>query len=888
MSATVMGTLSNERVGKTDSTRQGLPIYQRPAWRWAAVAIVATWILGAGHVLAGTKVGDCQAPVDTVGISEVQACVNIFSGTQAVSTCSQCDANGDGTVSINEVQGSVNCFLDAGCPMITALSPTPTHTTPVNTPTFTVPPTTPPTATPTKTLPPIDTATFTATATATNTPVTPSATPTTPPAGGSCGADKMGKCCNMVVDTGEECDDGGTCVGGANGGKDCTKAEDCPDGYCQAFGGDGCAANCTNERSVRFAFTGARCYGATSDTCGGIQTCVGGAYVGKPCSTNSDCGPAANRGVCTSECVKTAGDGSQCFGVGECATGDADKIGKSCPSRIAGNYPPLAQPLCQGGTRVGYPCVAVGAGTPTPAPGCPGGSCVNPCGTNGTCQHRSGSVIQTVGVIPSLSIGPFTGGEDLIMGKAGADGLIPVAVPATSVSFAPVKVQGLACACPAGSADAQVHGPGNSGSGYIACGAGGLVGVDVDVSRDHNTTTGGAANGLGSCKGGTRDGLACGAALDCPGTGATCSGLGSCVGGTNDGKECLLPTDCPSGTCQHHGGGACVAGTNKGKVCHVDADCGTNGTCVSPDDSSCNAQEPPPPTGSGSKACLESKEKCESGPIVGTPCTANAQCNSGGSTGATCGNDCNSGGNHPGTCNGPIRLSISGTRGTGSAIIVTNTAIGVITEANDCSRSSVCTPVTFGLPTTTPPTACSVDAECGAGKACSTAYCAGTCTGGANDGKPCIRTSECPSGTCNQGGTFGQACTGSTAGECPSGGVCVPVSRGKGFDGLPCTDDDPDSSKGVPQNAPTTTGIASTNIIDAAAGTTGTLGHLVGLGTCNGNVNCLTSRKGKEFDCTALMAANPSVTGATLVSAFNQLDPAQLGDDAITINQTAK
>lgn len=77
--------------------------------------------------------------------------------------------------------------------------------------------------------------------------------------------------------TGEECDDGGLCIGGANAGTPCTADaqcngngvcddgsklgyacaadSDCPDGRCarcKTFGGDGCAANCTLETEIDF------------------------------------------------------------------------------------------------------------------------------------------------------------------------------------------------------------------------------------------------------------------------------------------------------------------------------------------------------------------------------------------------------------------------------------------------------------------------------------------------------------------------------------------------------------------------------------------------------------------------------------------------------------
>jgi hypothetical protein len=88
-----------------------------------------------------------------------------------------------------------------------------------------------------------------------------------------------GACGDSFVDPGEECDDGGICVGGATAGVACTSDEecgldqpgictfglaferacldngDCAGGVCvrcKTFGGDGCAANCTLETEVPF------------------------------------------------------------------------------------------------------------------------------------------------------------------------------------------------------------------------------------------------------------------------------------------------------------------------------------------------------------------------------------------------------------------------------------------------------------------------------------------------------------------------------------------------------------------------------------------------------------------------------------------------------------
>ncbi len=84
-------------------------------------------------------------------------------------------------------------------------------------------------------------------------------------------------CGDGVVQAGEDCDDGGTCVGGDSAGSHCTAESqcrgngvctdgvrigtscavdvDCPGSvcvHCRTFGGDGCAANCTAETDIAF------------------------------------------------------------------------------------------------------------------------------------------------------------------------------------------------------------------------------------------------------------------------------------------------------------------------------------------------------------------------------------------------------------------------------------------------------------------------------------------------------------------------------------------------------------------------------------------------------------------------------------------------------------
>ncbi|MBI3783583.1 MAG: hypothetical protein HY270_09290 [Deltaproteobacteria bacterium] len=181
---------------------------QGAVWMWlrsSSGVAAAVGIMLAGAASAGaTCVGDCNGDGE-VTIDELITMVNIAAGPGELSTCSAADANGDGAVTIDEIIQAVNIAL-----------------------------------------------------------------------GGFCEDDFV--CGNGFRGSLEECDDGGTCIGGSNAGTHCIAESDCHGNgvcvggaklgtacadssacgaggtcvHCVPQGGDGCAANCTTETTIRF------------------------------------------------------------------------------------------------------------------------------------------------------------------------------------------------------------------------------------------------------------------------------------------------------------------------------------------------------------------------------------------------------------------------------------------------------------------------------------------------------------------------------------------------------------------------------------------------------------------------------------------------------------
>jgi len=755
-------------------------------------------------------------------------------------------------------------------------------------------------------------------ATATMAPA-PTATPT--------GGGGPAVCGDMVVQDGEDCDDGGACRNGTNNGDLCDSDGDCTGGgTCEPFGADGCAANCTTEKQSTFTFTGAKCFGGEKDgqLCTFAATCVGGNKPGRPCGADMDCFP----GTCVSEC----GAGGNCFGDGECSNNTS---------------------------------ISCAVGGPT-----------NPCPTGGTCLNKSRAALISIGV--PILIGPLIGKQTSYYGKPGPDGLIPIANPSDETDFEPVRVPGLVCACVRGGADANAHGPGNSGSGVINCGAG-TIANDITLGADHSTapprmciggtndgmpctprcnaggTRGGqpcrilgpsspdcpgtsaaqrictqnvdcpsgactVSNGPGVCSANSQNaGRACFNNTQCTGTGAVCEGL--CVTGANVGATCSCPGTFTGGGCDNtaqcgadgrcsvtgtRGGGFClgppkfcVGGTSPGKACFNASECG-GGTCPgtgsflsycnenadcpgsvcnSIDDPGCDAAELPPPAGSGDTACRESREICVNGANIGQPCTASNQCGAG-ATANACSNSCNANVAHVNACNSPTRILLGGQGGTGSALLLSTTAIGTISDGGSCGIAARCA-------NQAPGTACVADIDCTSG-VCATALCAGTCSGGTTPGKGCITVADCvgAGSSCNtvfEG--YNTECT--QPGPCGNGGTCLAVDAAKGLDGLPCTADDATAAQGTPQTIPQTTGRSATFLADADNIGGAQLVHLACIGGLIDPTTCASTVVGTPFDCANVMSENPSPSGVRLANTFPTLD-GQTGDGVVSTFLTAR
>ncbi len=313
------------------------------------------------------------------------------------------------------------------------------------------------------------------------------------------------QCGNGVVDDG-----GAPCVGDCNESGDVTVDEIVTMVNLALTGGvTGCAAADSNSdgsvtvdeiiTAVNNALTGCPASGGqATEECDDGGICIGDATAGQACTSDADCGEGAD-GVCLAGAKAFNGcssdadcPGSTCV---RCKTFGGDGCAANCTNETTIDFPlktgklpssgPLTGGKCVGGDKAGSAC--------TNDSGCQGA-------INGFCLE--GSTAAVFGPFIQLPL-DLSGSTKLIVGKAGDDGVIPVAMPAADVNLPRIPVSSIACACVRGAAAstcggvtfykdgsqatnctpnfngqeecptdlpcAAVHGPGNTASGFIGC-----------------------------------------------------------------------------------------------------------------------------------------------------------------------------------------------------------------------------------------------------------------------------------------------------------------------------------------------------------------------------------------------------------------------------------
>jgi hypothetical protein len=581
---------------------------------WLVVAVGSVALL-TGRVASAQCFGDCNGDGQlTAGdLTKIKCiilnCASAAPGCAACANapCTAADSNLNGLISAGELTHAINNILTflnppKGCPPGPSSTPTVGGGTPTPTPT------------------------------STNTPGT-----------------AVRLCGNGVVDPspvgtpGEECDDGGTCIGGTNAGTHCTAEADCmgsgvcaaganlervcnsdadcPEStciHCKTFGGDGCAANCTLETTIN-------------------GTLVPGAPVSNPAPGTSSA-VVRTDGVISNLPLALSGTTIQIYG------------------KERNGFIPFVQPS----TGVKFPAIKVGTvacacvravafktcgGTIFEADGSPATNCTptftqgdSVCAGKNPCTFVHGPGNATTGL---LGCNGLSGTNLLFAQDAGGQPPYPPAPTPPVGSGPPMLTLGDECDCTGDTncgagQTCNLSGP-NTGrctcSADADCPQADLVGVGVCPRNCvGGSVPGSKCTSDGDCLGGTCPvgsciPSVCSPTRACPaGQACTASGPGAaiivsstaigqvvpptgfkpnvcnvslaptpnagtapygadkifcyhCSGGTSNGAPCTLPADCPGGTCIDDDPEGCVGGTNAGHPCSTDNDC-PGGACV--------------------------------------------------------------------------------------------------------------------------------------------------------------------------------------------------------------------------------------------------------------------------------------------------------------------
>jgi hypothetical protein len=608
----------------------------------AVVLAASSLVLFSGRVASAQCFGDCNLDGQlTAGDLTKMKCIILNCSSLAVScgTCSSlaclaADNTGpgglpDGKIGAGELTHAINNILvflnpPRGCPPGAATA-TPTGTSPPSSP-------------------------------------TPTPSPTNPPAA---------RCGDHVVGPGEDCDDGGVCIGGSNAGTACTQESDCmgsgvceagvniervcdadadcPDSrciHCKTFGGDGCAANCTFESTI-------------------TANLVPGSPASNP-APGTSAAVVRTDGVIATLPLALSGTLVQIYG-------------KERDGMI---------PFVQTAIGLRYPAIKVG----TVACACVRAVAARSCG--GTIFNKDGT--------PATNCTPlYTKGDSECVGKN----------PCT-----------------------YVHGPGNAATGIIGCNGleatnllftqdagqppGGTptpyppaptppvgsgqpmitLGDACECSDDSGCGAGQTCNLSGPAKGR----CTCLAEADCPQAGQVGTGVcpRNCVGGSFGAIKCSTDGDCGGGTCPV---GACLPSVCAASIaCPTGQSCtpGTAGSTLILSSTAIGTVQPPsgakpnicnvtlgPTPGAGTAPYGADKiycYNCLGGTNKGKPCGTDADC-----PGSTCSDDdpegCVGGSNNGNPCSTdvdcPGGLCVNARGSVQTLPQVSGTATGLITNA---------------------------------------------------------------------------------------------------------------------------------------------------------------------------------------------------------------